>query len=120
MVYASTSLALATIELFVHLEPGQAPDDLICISALLPEGEPARTLQLSNLPQAWWTDSGAVTTRELGDAWIAGRSSLGLLVPSVPIRSEWNVLLNPLHPRISELRIDPPQPFVFDARMFQP
>jgi len=120
MVYASTSLALAAIELFVHLEPGQAPDDLVCISALLPEGEPARTLQPADLPPAWWTDNGAIATRGLGDAWIAGRSSLALLVPSVPIRAEWNVLVNPLHPRMSQLRTEPPQAFVFDARMFQP
>jgi hypothetical protein len=41
MVYASTSLALAAIELFVNLEPGLAPEDLVCLSAILPEGEPA-------------------------------------------------------------------------------
>jgi RES domain-containing protein len=119
MVYASTSLALAAIELFVHLEPGQAPGDLVYISAILPEGEPARTLQPTELPPAWWTDAAVATTRDLGDDWIAARSSLALQVPSVPIHAEWNVLLNPLHPRISELLIDPPQPFVFDARMFQ-
>ena len=119
MVYASTSLALAALELFVHLEPGQAPDDLVCISALLPEGEPTRTLHPADLLPAWWADTAAAAIREIGDAWIASRSSLALLVPSVPIRAEWNVLVNPLHPRISELRIDPPQPFIFDARMFQ-
>lgn len=119
MVYASTSLALAAIELFVHLEPGQAPDDLVCISALLPEGEPARTLHSADLPPAWWSDGAAGTIRDLGDAWIGGRSSLALLVPSVPIRAEWNVLVNPLHPRMRELQIDSPQPFIFDARMFQ-
>jgi hypothetical protein len=42
------------------------------------------------------------------------------MVPSVPIRVEWNVLLNPLHPRIGELQIEAAPPFVFDARMFQP
>jgi RES domain-containing protein len=119
MVYASTSLALAAIELFVHLEPGQAPDDLVYISAEMPEGEPARTLHAAELPPAWWTDNGAVATRELGDAWIRAGSSLALLVPSVPIRAEWNVLFNPHHPGMSEVQIDPPQPFVFDARMFQ-
>jgi RES domain-containing protein len=85
----------------------------------LPEGEPARTLHAVELPPAWWTDAAATTTRDLGDAWIRDRSSLALLVPSVPIRAEWNVLINPLHPRIGELQIDPPQPFLFDARMFQ-
>ena len=119
MVYASTSLALAAIELFVHLEPGQAPNDLVYISATLPEGEPARTFQSADLPSAWWTDNVLDATRKLGDAWIAARSSLVLQVPSVPIRAEWNVLVNPLHPHMSELQIDPPQPFVFDARMFQ-
>jgi RES domain-containing protein len=119
MVYASTSLALAAIELFVHLEPGQAPDDLVYLSALLPQGEPARTLESGELPPAWWSDSALDASRALGDAWITARSSLAMLVPSVPIRAEWNVLVNPLHPSSTELEIDPPQPFVFDARMFQ-
>lgn len=122
MVYTSTSLALAAIELFVHLEPGQAPDDLVYLSALLPEGEPARKLSSAELAPAWWTDNpapGFPTTRELGDAWIRQRDSLALMVPSVPIRAERNVLVNPLHPRIGELLVDPPQPFIFDARMFQ-
>jgi RES domain-containing protein len=119
MVYASTSLALAAIELFVHLEPSQAPNDLVFLSALLPESEPARTLQPAELPSVWWTDDSLADTRALGDEWIRSRSALALLVPSVPIRAEWNVLLNPLHPRINELQIDSPQPFVFDAQMFQ-
>jgi len=120
MVYASSSLALAAIELFVHLEPGQAPDDLVYLSALLPQGEPARTLESGELPADWWSDSALAATRTLGDAWIAARTSLAILVPSVPIRAEWNVLVNPLHPNMGEVQIDPPQPFVFDARMFQP
>jgi hypothetical protein len=49
MVYTSTSLALADIELFVHLEPGHAPDDLVYLSALLPQGGPARTLDTAEL-----------------------------------------------------------------------
>jgi RES domain-containing protein len=119
MVYASTSLALAAIELFIHLEPGQAPDDLVSLSALLPAGEPGSSLQSAELPPAWWSDSALEATRSLGDGWIEGASSLALLVPSVPIRQEWNVLINPLHPLMRELQIDPHEPFVFDARMFQ-
>jgi hypothetical protein len=42
-----------------------------------------------------------------------------MMVPSAPIHSEWNVLVNPLHARMGELRIEAPQPFVFDARMFR-
>jgi RES domain-containing protein len=117
MVYCSSSLALAAIELFVHLEPAQAPDDLVSISVVLPDDEPARTVTPKELSAGWWTD--LVATRALGDAWIRTGSSLALKVPSVPIRAEWNVLLNPQHPRMNELRIDPRQPFFFDARMFE-
>jgi RES domain-containing protein len=122
MVYTSTSLSLAAIELFVHLEPALAPNDLVYLSAILPEGEPGRTLDSADLPSDWWADGatpGAMTTREIGDAWIGARSSLAMMVPSVPIRAESNVLVNPLHPRMNEVQIGAPQPFVFDARMFQ-
>lgn len=122
MVYASTSLALAAIELFVLLEPIQAPSDLVFISSTLPEGEPARTVHFADLPSDWFTGDalgGPHSPRELGDRWIGAASSLAMMVPSVSIRPEWNVLMNPLHPRISEMKIDPPQPFVFDARMFE-
>jgi RES domain-containing protein len=117
MVYCSSPLALAAIELFVHLDPSQAPGDLVSISAALPEGEPARGLAPQELPNDWWTET--ARSRELGDAWIRDGDSLALRVPSVPIRWEWNVLLNPAHPRMNELRVDLPQPFVFDARMFE-
>jgi len=119
MVYSSTSLALAAIELFVHLEPSQSPPDLVYVSAALAEGEPARTMHPADLPSEWWTEDALHATRKLGDKWIHAASSLAMLVPSVPIRSEWNVLVNPLHPRIGDLKIDTPQPFAFDARMFQ-
>jgi RES domain-containing protein len=117
MVYTSSSLALAAIELFVHLEPSLAPDDLVAISATLPEGEPARTIQPSDLPPDWRANE--VGPRSIGDQWIRSGSSLALRVPAVPIPPEWNVLINPLHPRMGELKIDTPQPFIFDARMFR-
>jgi RES domain-containing protein len=121
MVYSSTSLALAAMELFVHLEPGLAPGDLVYLAAILPEGEPARTVDQAELPPEWWDDdtTAEAPARKLGDAWIRERSSLAIMVPSVPIRVEWNVLLNPAHPRMNELRIEAPQPFIFDARMFR-
>ena len=117
MVYASESLALAAIELFVHLEPNQQPQDLVSIAALLPEGEPAQRLEPDRLPAGWRTDD-LEPLRSLGDTWIAGKSSLAIEVPSAALRPEWNVLVNPLHPRVNEVQVDSPQPFAFDARMF--
>ena len=118
MVYSSSSLALAAIELFVHLEPNLQPDDLVSIAAVLPDGEPAQRFEPDQLPPRWWTDAVA-SLRALGDTWIREGSSLGIEVPSAALRMEWNVLVNPLHPRMAEVKIETPQRFVFDARMFQ-
>ena len=118
MVYASTSLALAAIELFVHLEPGQAPNDLVYLSATLPEGEPAQRLGPNQLPVGWWTDD-FEPLRTIGDKWIREKSSLAVEVPSAALRVERNVLVNPRHPAITEIKVEEPQPFHFDARMFR-
>ncbi len=118
MVYASSSLALAAMELFVHLEPNLQPDDLVAIAARLPEGEPARRLEPGELPEGWWTDDFA-PLRAIGDEWIREKSSLALEVPSAALRMEWNVLVNPTHPAIAEIKVEAPQAFRFDARMFR-
>jgi RES domain-containing protein len=118
MVYASSSLALAAIELFVHLEPNLQPDDLVSVAATLPQGEPAQRLPRDKLPPAWWSDD-FEPLRDLGDAWIRGKTPLALEVPSAALRTEWNILVNPLHPAVAEIKIGEPQPFHFDARMFR-
>jgi RES domain-containing protein len=118
VVYCSSSLALAAIELFVHLEPNLQPDDLVSIAAELPVGEPGRRLEAAELPAEWWSDD-FEPLRALGDEWVRAKTSLAMMVPSAPIHSEWNVLVNPLHPAVKELRIEAAQSFHFDARMFR-
>jgi RES domain-containing protein len=118
MVYASSSLALAAIELFVHLEPNLQPDDLVSIAATLPAGEPAQRLGPDQLPPNWWTDD-FDPLRAIGDKWIREASSLALEVPSAALRMEWNVLVNPQHPAIAAIKVEEPQAFHFDARMFR-
>lgn len=118
MVYTSSSLALAAIELFVHLDPSQQPDDLVSIAATLSTGEPAQRLEPGNLPPHWWRED-FEEPRTIGDRWIRGKGSLAIEVPSAALRTEWNVLVNPLHAAIAQIKIEKPQPFRFDARMFR-
>jgi RES domain-containing protein len=121
MVYTSSSLALAAIELFVHLAPNQQPDDLVYIEAILPAGEPMRSVAEAELPHGWWlaaNSAGLNATRTLGDAWANSGQSLAIQVPSAALRPERNVLINPRHDALKEMQIAPPHPFIFDARMF--
>lgn len=118
MVYTSTSLALAAVELFVHLDPTAAPDDLVSTSALIPTGkvEVAR-IQVRDLPPDWENTDHPVL-QEMGRSWITGQKSVALEVPSVAVKGEWNVLLSPSHADFSKITVDPPQQWAFDQRMF--
>jgi RES domain-containing protein len=117
VVYTSTSLALAAIEVFVHLEPNLQPGDLVSIAADLPEDLPAERLELSALP-ANWARRRDESLRKFGDEWLREARTAALMVPSAAIRGEWNVLLNPAHPGFGRIKPLQPQPFEFDLRMF--
>ncbi len=118
VVYASTSLALAALETFVHLEPNLQPDDLVFIEGEIPDDLSVGRLELHQLP-AHWRRSKDESLRGFGDAWVRSARSLALLVPSAVIAGEWNILLNPAHPDFPRVRFHSPQRFEFDARMFR-
>jgi len=110
VVYASTSLALAAIETFVHLEPNLIPPDLVSIEGDIPGAVDIRRLEPGSRDES---------LPHLGDTWVRGGETAALLVPSAAIRGEWNVLLNPAHPDFSRITFAPPERFAFDARMFR-
>jgi RES domain-containing protein len=118
VVYTSPSLALAAIETFVHLEPNLQPDDLVSIAAEIPDAVATERLELKSLPRKWH-ELGSESLRAFGDHWIRAGKTIALNVPSAAIRGEWNVLLNPEHSDFRKLKIERPNPFEFDLRMFR-
>ncbi len=118
IVYTSSSLALAAVETFVHLEPNLQPDDLVSIEAEIPTGLAVEHLDLRSLPRKWY-ELRDDALKIIGDRWIRGGKAVALQVPSAAIRREWNVLLNPEHPDFRKLRIEKPKAFEFDLRMFR-
>jgi len=117
MVYTSTSLALAAIETFVNLEPNLQPDDLVSIDGEIPVALEIGRLDPKTLPRTWY-ETRDESLRHFGDEWIRAGKTVALLVPSAPIRGEWNLLLNPTHSEFHKIKFGAPVPFEFDARMF--
>lgn len=117
IVYTATSRALAAVEYFVNLEPRQAPDDLLMAEADVPDSLIAK-LELGKLPKNWFTLNNR-ECRRTGTEWLQSRRSVALLVPSVPIRGDWNVLLNPAHPDFPRINLIETTPFHYDQRMFR-
>lgn len=58
----------------------------------------------------WHEDPPPVEAAAIGDRWVESQASVLLKVPSAVIRSEFNYLINPLHPRFVELVIGSPEP----------
>ena len=117
LIYTSTSLALAVVETFVHLEPNLRPDDLVSISAELADGIASEQLELKSLPAHWQRLRGEAL-RRFGDEWCRAQKTVALHVPSAAVRGEWNVLLNPAHGDFRKIKVHKPEPFEFDLRMF--
>ncbi|HQZ34678.1 MAG TPA: RES family NAD+ phosphorylase [Ilumatobacteraceae bacterium] len=102
MVYTAQSLALATLELSVHITGGRVK--YIAMQFELPD-RLVDSLELGGLKKSWPTSESA--TQRIGEAWLDSARSAAMAVPSalVDARSgERNVLLNPLHPALSALR----------------
>ena len=118
VVYASTSLSLAAMETFVHLEPNLAPRDLVSVRGDIPASLPVPKLDLKLLPARWQRSIGE-SLAHFGDDWVRRHSSAAILVPSAVIDGEWNILLNPAHPDFPKIRFQVPHPFQFDSRMFR-
>jgi RES domain-containing protein len=115
-VYASSSLALAALEILVHAEIHHLKLTYYSYSIDVPDRlveEP----DLADLPPDWDNIRGPRNARAFGGAWAASLRSLALLVPSIVIPQEKNAVLNPLHPRFARVRIGDPTPYSFDRRL---
>jgi RES domain-containing protein len=108
------TVSLAVLENLVHMTKQDFPTGYILLAAVVPEH--LRVLRAEDLP----VEPGTTNQRQLGDQWIDSCDSAVLEVRSTVVPLEHNYLLNPRHPDFGEIAVEPPVPFVFDARLFGP
>ena len=119
MVYTSPSLSLAVLEVFVHMPKAAEPDDYVAVRAELPvDAQGMERLEMRKLPSNW-KQVESPATQAIGAAWAQSMRSLVLMVPSVVVPGEWNVVVNPRHADAGQIRIVETTEFRFDARMFR-
>ena len=118
IVYAAEHLSLAALELFVHVDPEDQPRALFRFRVELPD-DTFEVLARDRLPATWRDYPAPDETAAIGTEWARRGEGLALLVPSVIVPEENNVLLNPGHRRFRELKIGTGEPFSFDPRMWK-
>ena len=114
-VYLGDSLALAGMELLVHLGSLDVLKTYRKMPVYLPEAL-VMHIEPDELPPGWETGS-RVTTREIGDRWLVGGQSVVLQVPSAVVPGESNFIVNPNHPDHDAIVTGPITDFRYDPRL---
>ncbi len=116
VVYTSESLALAALELPVHVEIHQLARPLYAHRVDLPANLVARPAA-SELPRGWDELDDPSPSQAFGGAWARSGRSLALAVPSIVVRSETNYVLAVEHAGFGRLKVEPAGRFSFDPRL---
>lgn len=119
LAYTSRYLSLAMIEYFVHIDPDDLPKDLVVVAADVPDHVSRVSMPVRKLPGNWRHTPAPASLAAIGDAFAAAGKAAILIVPSVLAAPESNWLINPRHPESGHIRVQPPEPFRYDARMFR-
>lgn len=117
MVYLASSASLAALEMLVHTDLEDAPDDLVILEVYIPDDAIIDRFLVGALPTNWRAVNAPPTCQELGDAWVEGGQTLGISLPSAVMPTEHNILLNPAHPDMLRVRVLSVTPFQFDLRL---
>ncbi len=118
VVYVASSVALATLDVLVHLDDAAL---LPAYSVIGVEFEPdfVEILPPNALPPDWNALPAPSACAVLGGDWFASNCSVVLRVPSAVVPLEWNFLLNPRHPDFAKIQIGETLPFGFDERLMK-
>lgn len=119
VVYGAASIALATLETLAHFGDDIAARHRFLIHIDVPSSVWKRrtVTRVESLPPGWQAEPPGAASVNFGDAWLDGKISALLVVPSVIIHEESNVLINPAHPDARKIAASIVRPFVYDPRL---
>lgn len=118
VVYCAGSISLACLETVVHLNLSGLPLNRFLVRIDVPDEVWARRSVWSRdqLPVGWSAIPEGKVSLDLGDSWLESRSSALLVIPSVIVPEEVNVLVNPLHDDAAAIKATKLRPWLYDAR----
>ena len=116
ILYTAESRALALVEVWATSGGDLLGADFMMLELELPD-TPSLYTATKTLPADWNALPAQPATRLVGDAFVREGRFLGLWVPSVVVPAERNLLLNPNHEVMKEVRIRSAEAFPVDPRL---
>ena len=118
VVYCASNIALATLETVHYLRNGRLPFNRFLVRIDVPDAVWDARHVLDPLPGGWDAIPAGMAAWVAGEDWIASRSSALLLVPSVIVPEEFNVLINPQHADVAAIAATTTRRWIYDPRFF--
>lgn len=119
LLYASRTRALACLETIVHLNAGGLPLNRYLVAIEIPDDvwSAGQARSVAALDVGWDAEPAGRVSIRAGSDWARSRASLLLVVPSVIVPEEENVLLNPRHLDIGRVRARKVRKWSYDPRL---
>lgn len=118
LVYLAESIALASLELLVHLQDAETLPKY-ALAEIRFDSSLVRELRAEDLPIDWRVYPHPLSTKEVGREWVEAQSSAVLKLPSSVSPREANYLLNPEHPSSKGAAVTAVLNHAFDPRLFE-
>jgi RES domain-containing protein len=119
MLYCASNVSLAVLETFVHLKAGGLPLNRYLVELTIPDPVWKRATTLTPPAVGWDAIPTGKTSLDEGDRWLKANLSAVLIVPSVIVSEEANVLINPLHPDTRQITARKVRKWVYDPRLMR-
>jgi len=118
-VYTSPHLSLSVLEVYVNISQDQRDDLPVLRAVRIAIPDDAAAIQVSQAQFAGFMaqSNPIAASRRMGDEWLDRNDELILEAPSILIPEETNLILNPAHPRMREVKIVSARAFHFDPRL---
>ena len=116
LVYLAESIALATLEVLVHLQDAETLPKY-ALAEVQFDSSIVHELRTEDLPEDWNVFPHPASAKEIGRQWVDARTSALLKVSSSVSPLEANYLLNPEHPNIKDVKVTAVLDHAFDPRL---
>lgn len=118
VLYTCCHASTSVLEALVHMSGLLPAGGYFLVTIDVPDAAFEAAFQ-PVLPPSWDNlTRDPVGPSEIGRQWLEEGKHLGMLVPSVVCRTDFNLLLNPMHPDMTGVRVISKEPFKLDPRLF--
>jgi RES domain-containing protein len=118
LIYASTSRALACLETLVRPARNPLPLNRYLVEVTVPAAAWSAAIEFDPAALVGWdAEPAGKVSLDWGTAWAAGATTLLARVPSLIVPEEANVLINPAHRAIGQVRARKLRKWLYDRRL---